>query len=62
MVGGFHNLCSQFLHQSRVNRFGSRWLRLALLLFPHPVNAAATEIRALRLYPRKLIQAMDTQR
>jgi len=36
--------------------------RLALQLFPNPVDAAATEVRALRLYPRKLMQAMDTQR
>lgn len=35
--------------------------RLALQLFPHPVDASATEVRALTLYPRKLVQAMDAQ-
>lgn len=34
--------------------------RLALQFFPRPVDAAATEVRALRLYPHKLVKAIDT--
>ncbi len=33
--------------------------RLAGGFFPNPVDAAATEVRALRTYPRKLVEAID---